>query len=250
MNWTLIFALLTGLLCASYFILQARRREQPMIVEWEDSIRMETQAWEPGCLSAYTATGDPAQVEEKEELSLVPLHTESFDCEPVRANGWNVQEKLPPFTQAQFWFKLKQYDLAINILHTLLPQDTHPATWLLLLDAYLHSGRRMEYNCLRAQFMRRFNIALPHWEPKQAPVLCRKRLRDDSALAERLNHQMQIGQERKNYLHMLLTDTRKGSRQGFSFGIFCDLARLQVLASEGVNVCCRQQVEDSWWQVI
>lgn len=164
---------------------------------------------------------------------------EVLDVDPNSVVGLIVQEQASAALQAQFWNALGKPVLAIEILEAVRDSDIAPANWLLLLDLYAQCGKQNEYESLRRRFKAMFNGQVPAWNERIPGLSCR-RLSDMPELAQRVNRALaEHGMHGVlSYLRGLLHDNRNGTRQGFEYGVFCDLVRLYEAVSEGRAIDC------------
>lgn len=227
---------------------------QSRVAEWEDSIRFEhVPGSESGLAKLDTGSAFPHSRWDLDAIEYEPValpgHVEQdiFDCEPVQADGLVLEEKLSLLTQAQFWLKAGDLELAMGLLQESLSEEENPLNFLLLLDVYARTGRRMEYGSLRRLCMHRFNGRIPAWE-ERGESLQGTGLAQSPELALRLERGMQATSARQ-YLKSLLWDDRNGKRRGFEYRIFCDLVHLYSLACSGSKVACHQKLSPDWWQL-
>jgi hypothetical protein len=183
----------------------------------------------------YEVVPLPAQATLMAQLDEI----EVLDVDPNSVVGLIVQEQTPAALQAQFWNALGKPALAIEILEAVRDSDIAAANWLLLLDLYAQCGKQNDYETLRRRFKAMFNAQVPAWGERIFGIRCR-RLCDVPELAQRVNRALaEHGVHGVlSYLRGLLHDNRNGTRQGFEYGVFCDLVRLYEAVSEGRAIDC------------
>lgn len=249
--WILLPLLILGGYWGRTWMKVEKRGDAPLhsrIAEWEDSIRFENSGGiePPQTEPVFHQSRWDLDAIEYEPVAL-PSQCEQdiFDCEPVQADGLVVEEKLPLLMQAQFWIQTGDLELAMSLLQDSLREEDNPLNFLLLLDVYARTGKRMEYGSLRRLCMRRFNARIPSWE-ERAECLHEEGLAQRTELARRLDRQLQAAPATQ-YLKSLLWDDRDGKRKGFEYRIFCDLVHLYNLACSGAKVACQQRLSPDWW---
>ncbi len=140
-------------------------------------------------------------------------------------NFLQVEEISDGLQEAKFWAALQKLDHAIAILEEEIKQaQVHtPASWLYLLDLYGQVGDKEKYQLLRERFHRFFNGKIPAWqEPKPENKPC---LADFPHITEKLAH-ISHTEQAIQYLESLLLDDRDGTREGFAYGVYCDIVQL------------------------
>jgi hypothetical protein len=147
-----------------------------------------------------------------------------FDFEPSTIGAGIVVEQTSTLQQAQFWADLGMPGETIAILSPIIAEDANPASWLLLMDAYVRCGMQAEYQDLGLKFSAQFNGQVPSWEQRQSAYV-QKGLNDYPELEKRI-HQRLAQSDGALWLAQLLRDDRGGKRQGFEYAVYCDLVKL------------------------
>lgn len=161
---------------------------------------------------------DPLFVSQRHLASSVPQAEEMHDV---------LQE-------AKFWVSIQRVASAIQLLeHETQSSECHHApSWLYLLDLYRQTQARDQYLALRTRFHGIFNGCVPDWD--EADSQLSPRLADLPRLTNKLT-QILPSSEGVSYLENLLLDDRNGTRQGFAYGVYCDLVQLLERIKQGDN---------------
>ena len=144
-----------------------------------------------------------------------------------------VEEMTDALQEAKFWQSLQRPHSAVEVLEEELRQDKKrsPSSWIYLLDLYRQVHEKEKFEALRDRFHRIFNGQIPAWEEElelgQIP-----RLTDFPRLTEKLAEVLptDLGVP---YLESLLVDDREGTREGFAYGVYCDLVQLLENVKQG-----------------
>jgi uncharacterized membrane protein YhaH (DUF805 family) len=142
-----------------------------------------------------------------------------------------VSEDTKPLHQAQFWEAVNKPLIAIDILEQFYTNDAAPNSWLLLLNLYAKNQQYKKYEALQSCVQMRFNINVPSWQDR-LNIQSERHLKDLPDLAQRINRMLSCNGF-IIYLNGLLLDNRNGTRQGFDYGVYCDLVELLDAAFEG-----------------
>ena len=150
------------------------------------------------------------------------------------SDGIQVEEHSDPIAHAEFWLALKKPEIAIEILEAVCENDTTPKSGMMLFDLYRQTQHRAQYEDLKRRFKTIFNTKVPDWEEMELGQDS-YRLKDMPDLMHRIN---QVLHKRgvRHFLKNLLIDNRGGTRQGFEYGVFCDLVRLFEAVQAGKPV--------------
>ncbi len=143
-----------------------------------------------------------------------------------------VEEMSDALQEAKFWVALHKIEHAITILEeeAVSAKGNNPASWMYLLDLYRQVGDKEKFQALRERFHRHFNGQIPAWQaelPAQKP-----RLADFPHIMTKLAHILQTEQAIP-YLESLLLDDREGTREGFAYGVYCDIVQLLENVKQG-----------------
>ncbi len=144
-------------------------------------------------------------------------------------------DNLESVQKAQFWLALQKPEEAIAILAPLCATNRCPRGWFLLLELYALTGRRAEYEAAIPRFRARFNARVPEWE-EAVSGKARRGLADEPELMERVDRALSSTNNLKAWLRNLLIDNRRGTRQGFEWGIYQDLLLLFEVVCEGRTI--------------
>lgn len=151
-------------------------------------------------------------------------------------------DNLESVQKAQFWLALQKPEEAIAILAPLCATNRCPRGWFLLLELYVMTGRRAEYEAAIPRFRARFNAKVPDWN-EAATGKRQRNLVDAPELMERIDRALNGSGNVKAWLRSLLIDTRNGTRQGFDWGIYQDLLLLFEVVCEGWSIQRCEQLQ-------
>lgn len=145
-----------------------------------------------------------------------------------------VEEHSDPIAHAEFWLALNKTEIAIEVLEAACESDTTPKSGLMLFDLYRQTHHRAQYEDLKRRFKILFNTKVPDWDELEVSQgQCR--LKDMPELMRRINQVLHKSGVH-HFLKSLLTDNRGGTRQGFEYGVFCDLVNLFETVQAGKPV--------------
>lgn len=230
---------------------QFKRDPTVVVFDWERSITMPPKAGKKNALGragTAPATGVKPVHEfdaiEYEVVRVNPVPEIELEQElgetAGKADAMELIEQTSPLAQARFWATLGKNEQAIAILVQMVDQEHFPQCCMLLLDLYKKGGQREEYEVTRQRFKKRFNGKVPAFDDavSEAPAL---RLTDMPELVHRINEVMPTNGIYQ-FLRKLLLDERQGSRQGFDYGVYCDLVRLYESLCQGDDLLCCEAI--------
>jgi hypothetical protein len=171
------------------------------------------------------------------ELSAEAVPQVSANSAPPK-----LGDDIESVQKAQFWLALRKPEEAIAILEPLCATNRCPRGWFLLLELYVVSGRRTEYEAAMPRFRARFNAKVPSWDDAVGGAK-RRNLGDAPELVERIDQALAKAGNVKAWLRTLLTDNRNGTRQGFEWGIYQDLLLLFEVVCEGWTISRCEQLQ-------
>ena len=224
--------LVVSFICLSWLLWLMRRAKNQqwqisMVMDWDSEHTRQTQLPITITPLSRLELGNVTEVLDVDTVVLPDL-TQDIDTElQVIFEGREsieVQEHSDPIAHAEFWLALKKPEIAIEILETVCENDTTPKSGMMLFKLYHQTQHRAQYEDLKRRFKTLFNTKVPDWEELE-DCETQYRLRDMPDLMHRINqvlHKHGVHQFLKN----LLIDNRGGTRQGFEYGVFCDLVNL------------------------
>ncbi|MEN9866010.1 MAG: hypothetical protein RL748_1600 [Pseudomonadota bacterium] len=226
---------------------QFKRESTVTVFDWERSITMPPKAGKKNALGR-AATAPAAAVNSRQGFDAIEYEVVRVNPEPEQEFGdatgqtdaMELIEQTSPLAQARFWATLGKDEHAIAILEQWVDQEHFPQCCMLLLDLYKKGGQRAEYELTRQRFKKRFNGKVPTFDDavSAAPLL---RLTDMPTLVQRINEVMPTNGIYQ-FLRKLLLDERQGSRQGFDYGVYCDLVRLYESLCQGDDMLCCEAI--------
>lgn len=113
------------------------------------------------------------------------------------------------------------------------PNNIHP--WLMLLDLYRRGDMREEFETLRPNIEKKFNLNVPAWNDSNTPVSGLKSLEDYAHIIGRV-----VGawgeQASLDYLYDLVHDNRSGQRSGFPLEVVEEIALLMRVLEDAYGL--------------
>lgn len=210
---------------------QAAPRHSPM--PFSNSIQYDFIEYEKVPLpEGFSNTASMFNVDEVTEQTLqAAVEDDFFDDLTLAASNTIVMEDISPLAEAKYWAAFNNPLKAIEILEKTYETEDAPNSWLILFGLYAQTGQQDKYLSLGLRFKKIYNAKIPSW----AEAIEKKpstRLTDMPDLAERINKVL-FSNAISTYLKDLLFDERDGTRQGFEFGVYCDLVNLFDAVNEG-----------------
>lgn len=206
---------------------------QPMTMPFSNSIQYDVIEYEKVPLpEGFTNTAMLVDTIEVSEDTLQAAFDDEFFSDLTSAvNNTLVMEDVSPLSEAKYWAAFNNPVKAISILEKTYEAEDAPNSWLILIGLYAQTGQQKKFVELGCRFKKIYNAKIPTWEE----AIARKpsmRLKDMPDLAERINKVL-FSNATSTYLKDLLFDDRGGTRQGFEFGVYCDLVNLFDAVNEG-----------------
>lgn len=233
--WLIVLSVMLALsfICLSWLLWLMRRAKNQ---QWQVSMVMDWDTWRTR-RTPFPATAPlaPLSLESGNSTdllvydSVIGLDLNDDLNEPLQISregpdGIQVQEHSDPIAHAEFWVALKKPEIAIEILEAVCENDTTPKSGMMLFELYYQTRHRAQFEDLQRRFKAIFNTKVPDWD-EIADYQAQRRLKDMPDLMQRIN---QVLHKRgvHHFLKNLLIDNRGGTRQGFDYGVFCDLVNL------------------------
>ncbi|MEN9867888.1 MAG: hypothetical protein RL748_3478 [Pseudomonadota bacterium] len=230
-TWLIALSVMLAIsfICLSWLLWQMRRvrRQQwqvSMVMDWDSGRGNPAPQHKPNALPLANQTDDYLEYETVMIADLAQENNDDITDDGPLQDAIQVEEHSDPIAHAEFWMALKKPEIAIEILEAVCEKDQTPKSSMILFELYRQTQRRAQFEDLKRRFRLAFNAKVPDWEEivDYQPGM---RLKDMPELMRRINevlHKRGV----HHFLRNLLVDNRGGTRQGFEYGVYCDLVSL------------------------